>query len=310
MDRPLPHGEYSTREVAKLLGLSLAQVRSCVKAAFVSPQAGPGGDLLFSFQDLVLLRTAKGLLEARVPRRRIRMALDGLQSQLPQGQPLTAVRISAQGHNVVARDRGEAWHPESGQTLLDFDVADLAQAATALTRRGAAAPPPSQAPASSQEKVRQESGPQSTEATAADWYEHAVALEEDQPQEAVDAYRRVLDLDPGLAAAHLNLGRLLHEGGDPAGAEKNYRQALAIRSDDALAAYNLGVALQDQRRPEEAVAAYERALAQDPALADAHFNLSGLYEELGDKTAAFRHLRTYHTLSGDGGHGGRGRHRS
>jgi tetratricopeptide (TPR) repeat protein len=293
MDRPLPQGEFSTREVAKLLGLSLAQVRSCVKAGFVAPKADPGGDLLFSFQDLVLLRTAKGLLAARVPRRRIRLALDGLQAQLPHGQPLTAVRISAQGHHVVARDRGEAWHPESGQTLLDFDVADLARAAIALAPRGAARP------VSSRERMRQEG---SGETTAADWYEQGIALEEDQPLAAIDAYRRALNLDAGLAAAHLNLGRLLHEAGDPAGAETSYRQALAIRADDPLAAYNLGVALQDQRRPREAVAAYELALAQDPALADAHFNLSGLFEELDDKTAAFRHLRTYHTLIGHGGH--------
>jgi tetratricopeptide (TPR) repeat protein len=301
MDRPLSHGEYSTREVAKLLGLSLAQVRSCVKAGFAAPKAGPGGDLLFSFQDLVLLRTAKGLLEARVPRRRIRMALDGLHAQLPQGQPLTAVRISAQGHQVVARDSGDAWYPESGQTLLDFDVADLARAATALASRVDAPP------VSAREKAGQEGG---GAATAADWYENGVALEEDQPQAAIDAYRRALDLDAGLAAAHLNLGRLLHEAGDPAGAEQSYRQALAIRSDDALAAYNLGVALQDQGRRQEAVEAYERALEQDADLADAHFNLSGLYEELDDKTAAFRHLRTYHTLAGPGSPGGKRGRRS
>ena len=133
-------------------------------------------------------------------------------------------------------------------------------------------------------------------------FEQAAALEEDQPRAAVDAYRRALALEPALAEAHLNLGRLLHETGDLAGAEEHYRQALACHSESALAAYNLGVALQDQGRPQEALAlAYQRALEQDPDLADAHFNLSGLYEDLGDKKAAFRHLRTYHKLAGPSG---------
>jgi len=280
MDRPSPRGGYSTREVATLLGLSQAQIRSCARAGFVAPQIGPRGELLFSFQDLVLLRTAKALLAARIPQRRIRIALQNLHTQLPQGQPLTAVRISAQGHHVVARDGGESWHPESGQTLLDFEVADLAREAAALEPRRAAP---------------------LAEAGAADWYEHGVQLESRDPAAAMAAYRQALAIAPDLADAHLNLGRLLHEGGDPAKAETHYRRALAIDPGDALAAYNLGVALQDQQQPREAAAAYEQAIALDPTLADAHFNLSGLYEQLGERAAAFRHLRTYRSLTGNGG---------
>ncbi len=323
MDRPSLHGGYSTREVATLLGMSQAQIRACARAGFVAPQVGPRGELLFSFQDLVLLRTARALLAARIPRRRIRIALENLHAQLPQGQPLTAVRISAQGHHVVARDGGEAWHPESGQTLLDFDVADLAREAAALDpRRGLQAPLPAPVPATGggtqAERSRRPTSmpgpspfptaaargarPSGTPptATAADCYELAVALEADDPAAAEAAYRQALALDPDLADAHLNLGRLLHEGGDPAGAEIHYRQALAIDPEDALAAYNLGVALQDQQHPRDAADAYERALELDPTLADAHFNLSRVYETLGEKAGAFRHLRTYRSLTGNG----------
>jgi tetratricopeptide (TPR) repeat protein len=304
MDRPSPRGAYSTREVASLLGLSQAQIRSCARAGFVTPQVGTRGELRFSFQDLVLLRTAKALLAARIPRHRIRKALQNLHSQLPQGQPLTAVRISAQGHQVVARDGGDAWHPESGQTLLDFEVADLAREAAArfggpgAARGGSSAAirgVASAAPAGTDDGAT--SGLGLFEDSAGDWYERGVELEAVDPAVAAAAYRRALELAPGLADAHLNLGRLLHEGDDLAGAETHYRQALALCPEDALAAYNLGVALQDQQRLREAAAAYEQALARDPAMADAHFNLSGVYEQLGEKAAAFRHLRTYRTLT-------------
>jgi tetratricopeptide (TPR) repeat protein len=193
---------------------------------------------------------------------------------------------------VVARDRGEAWHPESGQTLLDFEVGDLERAATELVSRaaalaGAAAAPNPGHPADLPNPLTRLNplnplNPLNTAdaedpiATAEEWYDQGVMLEEEQPRAAIDAYRRSLDLDPGLAAAHLNLGRLLHEAGDLPGAENHYRQAVTLRPDDALAAYNLGVALQDRRRPAEAVTAYETALSLDPGLADAHFNLSGL----------------------------------
>jgi tetratricopeptide (TPR) repeat protein len=329
MDRASPRGGYSTREVASLLSLSPAQVRACVRAGFVTPLAGPHGELLFSFQDLVLLRTAKSLLAAHIPRRRIRAALLGLHAQLPQGRPLTGVRISAQGGTVVARDGGEAWQPESGQTLLDFEVSDLARQASALRAELAvpqtdpAAPradgetPPADPtacdtlpadPATPRGSRARRTGrntppaalssPPTLADRAADWYERGVQLEADDPGAARAAYLRALDLDPDLADAHLNLGRLLHEASNPAGAEIHYRQALAVRPADPLAAYNLGVALQDQRRLAEAVAAYLMALDLEATFADAHFNLSGVYEQLGDQAAAFRHLRTYRSLIG------------
>jgi tetratricopeptide (TPR) repeat protein len=188
------------------------------------------------------------------------------------------VRISAQGHHVVVRDGRDVWNPESGQALFDFELAELAQEASTLTLR---------APAPAQDDELD---------GALDWYERGYFLEEDSPEEAMAAYRQALELEPALADAHLNLGRLLHERGRIAEAERHYRLALAARPDDATAAYNLGVALQDLGRLKDAAQAYKASLELDPTLADAHYNLAGLYEELGEREAAFRHLRTYRTI--------------
>ncbi|HYN20972.1 MAG TPA: tetratricopeptide repeat protein [Thermoanaerobaculia bacterium] len=275
---------YSTADVGALLGLSVTQVRSYVRAGFLSPAQGSRGEHRFSFQDLILLRTAKGLLQARVPHRRIVLALRNLREQLPPGRPLTGVRISAQGHHVIVRDGGELWNPESGQALLDFEVSELAREAASLTRKESSAVRP--APAAAPDR-------------AEEWYEQGVEWEDDEPERAIQAYRQALQLDPDLTDAHLNLGRLLHESGRPAdvaSAETHYRRALALRPADATAAFNLGVALQDLKRLHDAVEAYEKALALDPRLPDAHFNLAVVNEELGHKQAAFFHLRSYKTL--------------
>src|SRR5439155_70428 len=56
------------------------------------------------------------------------------------------------------------------------------------------------------------------------------------------------------------------------------------------------VAPEDLRMPDEAILAYRTALAADSGCADAHYNLSQLYEARGEGTAALRHLRTYRKL--------------
>ena len=280
-ERPEPVSGYVTRDVAALLGLSAAQVRSLIRDGLLSPAQGVRGEYRFSFQDLVLLRTAKGLLAAKVPRRRIRLALQKLQQQLPEGKPLTGVRITAQGHKVVVRDGHELWDPASGQILLDFDLAELQREASTLV-------PVTE----SRTKKRKE--PSSADA----WLREGLELEEDDTEAAVATYRRALDLDADLPDVWLNLGRLLHEQGEVAEAERCYRRAVDLLPEEPVAVFDLGVALQDQERFAEAAAAYERTLALDDTFADAHFNLAAVYEALGERQTAFRHLKTYKTLIG------------
>jgi tetratricopeptide (TPR) repeat protein len=271
---------YSTAEVARLLGQSPSQVRGYVRAGFLAPERGPGGRLTFTFQDLVFLRTARGLLEARVPRRRIRGALRRLSEQLPEGRPLAGVRIAMEGSRIVVTDGTRRWQPESGQILFDFGVGDLARKAAPVARRAF-------------REAQKDGG----EFSADEWYEWACELEPTSPGEAIAAYRRALALEPDHADAHVNLGRLLHESGDAAAAEPHYAAALAARPDDGTAAFNLGVALEDMRRLPEALLAYQKAVKVDPDNADAHFNAASLAEKLGRPAEALRHLRTYRKLT-------------
>jgi tetratricopeptide (TPR) repeat protein len=280
---------YSARDVAALLGIEIAQVRAWVRAGLLTPerQSGARGEYVFSFQDLVLLRTAKGLLAAGIAPRRVKRALTQLERQLPTGRPLTALSIAADGRRIVARDGRVSWDAEDGQALLDFgprlvefEVGELARKVAPLVRREARAA----------RRAESEQG-------AEDWHALAQQLELVSPSEARDAYRRAVELDPGHADAHCNLGRLLHEAGELGAAEAHYRLALAAAGDHAVAAYNLGVVLEAQSKTDDAAAAYKRALSIDARFADAHLNLARLYEKRGDETAAIRHYKEYKKLT-------------
>jgi tetratricopeptide (TPR) repeat protein len=274
---------YSVREVAAMLGLTPAQIRSWATKGFLDPERGQRGELRFGFRDLIVLRTAGELSAANIPPRKVRRVLEKLREQLPEGRSLTAVRIAADGERIVVRDGDAVWNPDSGQALFDFSVADVAAQTAPFARRAAA-------------EARDRASAMSADA----WFELGFELEVSSVEEAEDAYGRAIALDPGHADAHVNLGRLLHERRAPAAAEDHYRKALAIDPGHAVATFNLGVALEDLGRVREAIASYERAIALDANNADAHYNLAGLYEKRGEKAEAVRHLKAYRILAGSG----------
>jgi len=276
-------GAFGTSQVARIIGVPPRRVRSWARGGLCRA-VRRGRYFQFSFQDLVLLRTARSLLQQQVPAQRVRRALRELARRLPPDCPPSALRISVEGRDVVVRNGRVAWQPESGQTVFLFDVEDLARRSgtvvSAARTRGSAA------------KAARED-----ESCAATWFERALAIEDDDLQQACAWYRRALHLDPEFADAYVNLGRLVHDAGDVATAVGLYREALKRAPDDAVAHYNLGLALEDTRKYTVAVQHYREAIRVEPGFADAHFNLARLLEKLGRKSEASWHLLVYSRLT-------------
>jgi len=265
---------YGVRDVETLLRLPRSTIRALIAAGFVSPTRGPRGAWRFSFQDLIVLRTAQALVAANVPRRRITKSMSELRRRLPESMPLSGLSIGAVGSRVVVREGASRWRADSGQYVLDFE-GDPAQGALSVIERQNAKAAPS---------------------GATEWFERGLALERTEPDAAIDAYQRAIAAEPASLDAHINLGRLLHETRRFAAAERAYQEAIKTCGRDSVLLYNLGVLLDDMQRTVEAVVAYEGALAGDPGFADCHYNLALAYEKLARPKEALRHMARYRVL--------------
>jgi len=92
---------YGVRDVEKMLRLPRSTIRAMASAGFVTPSLGPRNALLFSFQDLIVLRTAQALASANVPAKRITRSLKELRRQLPETMPLSGLSMELAGSNPV-----------------------------------------------------------------------------------------------------------------------------------------------------------------------------------------------------------------
>jgi tetratricopeptide (TPR) repeat protein len=260
-----------------MLGLSRAVLAGFIDAGFVQPRRGTRNEFRFTFQDVVLLRTALELRAARIPPRKILRSLRRLKAVLPHELPLTGLRITAQGGDIVVRNGSNQWEAESGQLVLDFEVAPVRGAVAFLQHATAARVP---APADADE-----------------WFARAEELEESNAHAAAEAaYRRALELAPSHADAWLNLGAMMCDAGRCDDALSLYDQAVVNCPGEPLLHFNRAIALEDQGRVKEAIASYETCLRLAPEFADAHFNAARLHEQAGNAQKAVRHLSAYRRL--------------
>ena len=279
MTKPAPDAPFTLKRVQEMLGLSRTVVAGLISQGFVAPARGPKNEHRFSFQDLMLLRTAHALQRANIPPRKILRSLAKLKADLPPELPLTGLRITAVGADVAVRDRSGQWHADSGQLLMDFEVAEVLGTVSFIQRASVPV------------------------AHANDWFKRGEALEASDSAAAEEAYRRAIEVEPERVGAYLNLGAMLCDAHRCDEAVALYEAAVTKVPDDPFLHFNHAIALEDQERHDDALEAYGRALALDGNFADAHYNSGVLLEKSGDAQGALRHFAAYRRLSrGDDAH--------
>jgi tetratricopeptide (TPR) repeat protein len=273
-------GLYTVAEVARLFGYKPSRLRYWHRSGLLGPSARVAGRNYYTFQDLVGVRAAKGLLEQGVPLRQVRRSVQSLREEFPKTTlPLSELRVLADGRTVVVQDDAGTYEPTSGQAVLDFRIDGLES-----------------------EVARVLHFDHDDRSRAYEHYLEGCRFDEDEQtyDQAEQAYQQALSLDPTLSNALTNLGNLEYRRDHLEAAEQFYRRALQCDSEQPEALYNLGFLHFERDELDQAILSFRSALESDPSFADAHFNLAMALEERGERANARTHWQRYLSLEPEG----------
>ncbi|HVU45601.1 MAG TPA: tetratricopeptide repeat protein [Terracidiphilus sp.] len=265
---------FSRQDVLRITQISSRQLLGWERAGLIPPQQ------TYSFQDLGQLRTLRALRESDVPAASIRNSILAMKAVAGMTNPLLEACVVCTGTRLAFRHRGAMVDPIRRQLLFDFERADGPAGPQAVSEAAALRAP--------------------GRLTHERFLDAVHAEETGEKQRAIALYEEILEIDPGYAAACINLGTLYFHLRQYGRAEELYRRATEIDPGYVLAYFDLGNVLDELERLDESIEAYCRAVELAPRYADAHYNLALAYERKGMERHALRHWRAYVRLDNRG----------
>ncbi len=283
---------YSRKQVLRMLGLSNRQLAAWERQGFVSPQtvmrpventgkcvraAAPkregmarsrSTECVYTFSDIVSLRTLLQLRKEGVPPARIRSLHAAMKRKLGDVErPWSELQFQKRGKRLLVHFKGTSLEPMTGQFVLEYAPKDRATTVRKL------------------EKPAHPRGLSETDGKvlADRFFRAGLRYEErkDTLPKAIRAYQKAIDLDAHAAGAWINLGTVFYSLGKLSEAERCYRAVLAFDADYALAHFNLANVFDERQEWEKARRHYEEAVRLSPNSPDPHYNLALVYERLG-----------------------------
>jgi tetratricopeptide (TPR) repeat protein len=272
---------YSRQDVLRILQITSRQLLGWERADLIAQRE------VYSFQELGQLRTLRALREDDVSAASIRHSIMAMKAVAGVANPLLEASLVKTGTRLAFRHRGAMVDPIRRQLLFDFERLEQMGA----TDKPSATSEPSPMPMRGDARQR---GVQ-------DRFLSAVQAEEaGEKQRAIGLYEEILRLDPGYAAAYINLGTIYFHLKQFNRAEELYRQATGADPDYVLAFFDLGNVLDELQRTDESILAYRQAIALSPRYADAHYNLALAHEHRAENRQALRHWQAYLRLDNRG----------
>jgi tetratricopeptide (TPR) repeat protein len=292
---------FSIRDAAKLFGLTESRLRYWLQSGFVRPSVRRNGRFYYTFADLIAIRAAKELFVAGASMPAVRKALDHLRHSLPSDvSAASRLRVCSDGETLVVVGDDAVYEPTSGQLVMAFAVESISQQIektldtdsipVPMTVRGREESAPTPIESDTTERLERSSYQLFLDGTTA----------EDRGELALAElyYRRALEQDPALAAAHTNLGNIYYRRNELALARASYERAVELDPNQNEARYNLGNLLGEIGEVDRAIAELKQVVTRAPDFADAHYNLGLLLARVGGVAQARHHLSFY--LATDG----------
>jgi len=279
------------------LGIRVGVVRRWARLGIIKPVRRVFRLPYFDVQEVTGVRRLQELLEAGVTRGRIEESLADLQNVLPSfDRPLLQLELLARDSRVVFRDEAGLLDPSSGQRVFDFD-----QPSDSPPSHPVPSPPGGEGARRADEGASQTTADLPTSEsnlpdettiqrtwTAEDWFDHGSRLlEQDRPEDAVEAFRLSLMDAPGDPETQFHLADALVRTGNLSAALERYHMAVELDHDYIEAWTQLGCVRSQLGDREGALAAFDIALAAHPEYPDAlYFKATALAEEDRHEEAA------------------------
>jgi hypothetical protein len=117
---------------------------------------------------------------------------------------------------------------------------------------------------------------------------------------AAEAYRRALEVDPGLVPALINLANIYYANRQPIEAMALYERAIRLDPEVFEGHFNLGNIHHDLGRYADAKASYTQAIVLNPTHAESHLYLAVVLEKSHRSDEARAHWRDYYAIAPNG----------
>jgi len=114
---------------------------------------------------------------------------------------------------------------------------------------------------------------------------------------AFGAYQKSTEINPRYEKGYNNLGILLFFKGRYEEAVEAFQKALAINSNNIESHINLGILFKKKGEWEKAIESYQKALAINPLHRETHYNIALLYEQLENLELAINYYQQFIQLS-------------
>lgn len=271
----LSGGTWRREDVRRMVEVSERQLRSWEKQGFISESD------TFDFSALLALKTLKRLRELKIAPRQIQLAIQALKTRLEHiDQPLSQLRITADGRKITVHLAGSRMEPVTGQLLLNFDARELEKMRSFPVRSG---PDPGTPKAPDGNRISEQ------------WFQKGLALEETGAPagDAAAAYQKAIEANPNASGALVNLGTISFRMKKLKEAAEYYSRAMQADPAYPLAHFNLGNLYDERGDFASARTHYLDAIRLNPAYADAYFNLALLCERNGELLQAISHWQKY-----------------
>jgi tetratricopeptide (TPR) repeat protein len=299
------HRLYTPAMLAELLGVGVAVIRRWHRRGLIVPAREIGRLPYFDFHEVATARRLAELLAAGVSPREIEKKLAALARLVPGAQrPLAQLSVIIRGKEILLR-QGDGLVESGGQFRFDFEAGEggrrRAEPAPSLPPSAESPPmeaPPAEAPAA---RLLREAAPGGPQALPADQMRRMAAELEEAGQlaEAADLYRAAMAAAGPDPETCFQLAEILYRLGELPAARERYYMAIELDEDYVEARANLGCVLAETGLWELAVAAFQGALSYHGGYADVHYHLARALDELGRRSEAETHWRTFLAMAPD-----------